>query len=216
MASDPPSAFILHPSSFITHPCSIPPIVIDPTPIRYSPVGSFVFSHIAAAVILGIGLLIGLAWRISLPSPEKQDSIATNPQAVGRITALADCQWSKQASGGREQRFLRPKTVYLGDRFAISSGLMQITYDTEAKVILEGPCTYEIDSDRGGYLAVGKLTARVEAGDGGRKHEISLSPLPSAPSALPPPSSPTSAPSSAWKWRSRARLARTYFRARWN
>ena len=179
VASDPPSALIPHPSS-------IPPIVIDPTPAIHSPIGSFVFSHIAAAVILGIGLLIGLAWRISLPSSEgpvpAPQSIA---QAIGRITALADCKWSKQGAGVRGQRSgeqvvsgqwpvasdppsaLRPppfvKTVFLGDRFLVASGLMEITYDTGAKVILQGPCTYDIDSARGGYLAVGKLTAKIVA-----------------------------------------------------
>ncbi len=46
---------------------------------------------------------------------------------------------------------------------------MEITYQTGAKVILEGPCTYEVDSSRGGYLSLGKLTARVETrGEGGR------------------------------------------------
>ena len=39
---------------------------------------------------------------------------------------------------------------------------MEITYQTGAKVILQGPCTYEVDSARGGFLSLGKLTARVE------------------------------------------------------
>ena len=32
--------------------------------------------------------------------------------------------------------------VSLGDKFALASGLMEITYDTGAKVILQGPVTY--------------------------------------------------------------------------
>ena len=39
---------------------------------------------------------------------------------------------------------------------------MEITYDTGAKVILQGPVTYEVESPAGGFLSVGKLTARVE------------------------------------------------------
>ena len=38
---------------------------------------------------------------------------------------------------------------------------MEITYDTGAKVILQGPVTYEVESN-GGYLAVGKLTGKLE------------------------------------------------------
>ena len=157
------------PNLQILPPLTIPSIVIDTTPSLHSPLGSFLFSHLAAAVILGIGLLIGLAWRVSLPSPEgPAPDTRSLAQAVGRITALADCQWSKQGAEVRDQgsgipktQDRRPKTVYLDDRFIIASGLMQITYDSGAKVILEGPCTYEIDSDRGGFLAVGRLTARV-------------------------------------------------------
>ena len=39
---------------------------------------------------------------------------------------------------------------------------MEITYDTGAKVILQGPVTYEVESADGGFLSVGKLTARLE------------------------------------------------------
>ena len=61
--------------------------------------------------------------------------------------------------------------VSLGDKFALSSGLMEITYDTGAKVILQGPVTYEVESANGGYLSVGKLTARLEKkGRGKAKH----------------------------------------------
>ena len=170
----------VHPSSLIPHPSSIPPIIVDPSPTLHSPVGSFVFSHIAAAVILGIGLLIGLAWRISLPVPEEQKPGAPIiASAVARITALADCKWSKQGSGISKTKDPRPKAVYLGDRFVLSSGLMEITYDTGAKVILEGPCTYAIDSDRGGFLAVGRLTARVDQGSR-KTHPSAFSLQPSA------------------------------------
>ena len=52
--------------------------------------------------------------------------------------------------------------ICLGDRFDIRSGLLEITYDTGAKVILQGPVTYEVESVAGGYLSIGKLTARLE------------------------------------------------------
>ena len=56
----------------------------------------------------------------------------------------------------------RKSIVSLGDTFVLASGLMEITYDTGAKVILQGPVTYEVESVAGGYLSVGKLTARME------------------------------------------------------
>ena len=70
--------------------------------------------------------------------------------------------------------------VSLGDKFALASGLMEITYDTGAKVILQGPVTYEVESN-GGYLAIGKLTGKLEKkNDEARmtkdkgKHEIQM------------------------------------------
>ena len=79
---------------------------------------------------------------------------------------------------------------------------MEITYHTGAKVILQGPVTYEVESAAGGFLSVGKLTARLrERGEKSPNLQISKSPnlIPNPqplvplclPSALPPPSSPT-------------------------
>ena len=45
---------------------------------------------------------------------------------------------------------------------------MEITYDTGAKVILQGPVTYEVEAN-GGYLAVGKLTGKLEKRGEGRE-----------------------------------------------
>jgi hypothetical protein len=52
--------------------------------------------------------------------------------------------------------------LHLGDRLALRSGLLEITYGTGAKVILQGPVSYKIESPAGGYLSVGKLTAKLE------------------------------------------------------
>ena len=43
---------------------------------------------------------------------------------------------------------------------------MEIAYDSGAKVLLQGPATYEVESASGGFLSVGKLTASV--GERGR------------------------------------------------
>ena len=128
----------------------------------------------------------------SLPSPH-----SALPSVVGRITGMVDCKWEKKGLGIRDWGLEKgsgfrgqgtgtenhpsptfqslipnPQSlVSLGDRFALASGLMEITYDTGAKVILQGPVTYEVDAN-GGYLAVGKLTGKLEKkgeGEGGRR-----------------------------------------------
>ena len=59
----------------------------------------------------------------------------------------------------------------MGRTYALVSGVMEITYDTGAKVILQGPVTYQVESARSGYLSLGKLTARVEKKGSGSKGE---------------------------------------------
>ena len=95
---------------------------------------------------------------------------------------MVDCKWAGTAFDSPD--------VPLGRKYELASGLMEITYDTGAKVILQGPVTYEVESARGGYLAVGKLTARVEKrGERVQSPQIPKSriPNPNSSSALPPP-----------------------------
>ena len=103
---------------------------------------------------------------------------------------MVDCKWAGAA--------LDSPGVPLGRKYELASGLMEITYDTGAKVILQGPVTYEVESPNGGFLSVGKLTAKLEKkAEGGRPEarrsrlnsSSSFIPHPSRlPSALPPPS----------------------------
>jgi len=136
------------------------------------------FSLLAATVICGLGLLISsvtyvthraaqLAGTGTGPgSGERQSSESPSKKItfVGRITGMVDCKWSD------DKEFFPPTGYYvsLGRKYKLDSGLMEITYDTGAKVILQGPVTYEVESANGGYLAVGELAARVEEGPGGR------------------------------------------------
>ncbi len=88
---------------------------------------------------------------------------------VGRVTGMYECQWEKdsrlkvQGSIVSKSAIPNPQSsISLGDKFALASGLLEITYDTGAKVILQGPVTYTVESASGGYLSVGKLTAKLE------------------------------------------------------
>ncbi len=106
--------------------------------------------------------------------------------SVGRITGTVDCVWVNTNDAPFHNR------VVQGDKFMLKSGLMEITYHTGAKVILQGPCTYEVESTAGGYLSLGKLTARVEkksgrVGEGEtRRLANSTSPVNPASSSSPP------------------------------
>ena len=107
---------------------------------------------------------------------------------VARITGMVDCVWEEAglpspASGrgaggeGGSDSLVRGNSqlsnqkseirnhnspLHLGDRLALRSGLLEITYDTGARVILQGPVAYEVDAAAGGRLSLGKLTAKLE------------------------------------------------------
>ena len=128
-------------------------------------------AYLLATVIFGIGLLIGSHVYVSEPVPIVRQSaplpspLSPVPSVVGRITGMADCQFEEGSGAENQKSEIRNQKsfVALGDKLALSSGLLELTYDTGAKVILQGPVTYEVESPAGGFLSIGKLTARVES-----------------------------------------------------
>jgi hypothetical protein len=142
----------------------IPPIVLDTSPAGRSLVGGFLFSYGVAALILGIALLAGWTRTISrdrgvVPAgrPATHD-VAVRPPSVGRITAAVGCVWAERAATAAPQ-----DDVLAGREYALQSGFLEIAYHSGVRVILEGPVRYEVGSSAGGFLARGKLTARVES-----------------------------------------------------
>jgi hypothetical protein len=118
-------------------------------------------AYLIATVILGVGLVIGAFTYVSEPrqivTSNSMPAAAVEQRAVARTTATANCRWGKGAGP------LRVKdAVPIGRQLSLISGLLEITYDTGAKVILQGPVTYQVESPAGGFLSIGKLTASVE------------------------------------------------------
>ena len=127
------------------------------------------FSFLIGAVLTS--LLVLVAWLVpvsrlveiadnksSMPSvAQRQFTPESKMEMVGKITGMVDVKWadintSTETGNG----------VLLGRKFALTSGLMEITYDTGAKVILQGPVTYEVESKNGGFMSIGKLTGKLE------------------------------------------------------
>ena len=151
---------------------TVPPIILHTEAASHQSVFSDWFSKTGlfsyAVATLVVALLIFGFWAHEVNHDAKlatkQSSQPTHslPAAiVGNVTGLSGCKWS----GGAAPTF-SGDIIRLGRKYSLDDGLVEITYRTGAKVILEGPCEYEVDSATGGYLAVGKLIARVEAGGG--------------------------------------------------
>ncbi len=132
------------------------------------------FALLIATVITSLGLLLGSMIYVSRPEhvagdavpsgrPSRHSADNSSLEVVAKITGLADCRWPKdcRAPSGYDN-------ILLGRQLKLDSGLVEITYNSGAKVILQGPCSYEVNSRDGGFLQVGKLTARVEERGEGR------------------------------------------------
>ncbi len=143
-----------------------PPLSTTHYPLPTSDfVGSWAFSYMVATVIMGVAILGFWAYKIThhqhiaeAPSQSVPSEAMPEMVFVGRITGMVDAKWSDDPRYSPPPGYAR---VSLGRKYILDSGLMEITYDSGAKVILEGPCTYEVESTAGGYLSLGKLTARV-------------------------------------------------------
>ena len=171
------------------------PNVAFPNTLGYLSAG-WPMAYLVAAVVVSIGIAIAAITHVSQPEQkqfvQQSNALPSSPTVVGQITGMANCVWEGselrvQGSGENASEENSPKNlkspVSLGDRLSITSGLLEITYHSGAKVILQGPVTYEVESAAGGYLSVGKLTARLEhkATDTGTQISKSQIPNPKSP-----------------------------------
>lgn len=134
-------------------------------------------AYLVATVVLGFGLMLGTVTHISplsqiaeikTPTNTVRSPSATKSPVVGRVTGVVDCVFNNaelRTTNGIQHSAcsIQHSPVSLGDRIALRSGLLEITYDTGAKVILQGPVTYDVSSATGGYLSAGALTARLKS-----------------------------------------------------
>ena len=166
-------------------------------------------AYLIATVVTGLGILIASHVYMSCPEQVARQSgslpspLSTLHSVVGRITGMVDCKWEKEGmrgegraaeAGNPTSYILNPKSfVALGDKFVLASGLMEITYDTGAKVILQGPVMYSVEAN-GGYLSVGKLTGKLEKKVASGQWPVASNSETSSPQPLAP--SPCSNPQS--------------------
>jgi len=117
-------------------------------------------SYVLLAVVALVAFVGVLAWNRAEVAQQTAGPIRIvtipKPPGVARIGDLADCRWAPDSSVVADQ-----SRVDIGQKFKLESGLLEIAYDTGAKVILQGPVTYEISSANGGFLAFGRLTGHV-------------------------------------------------------
>ena len=123
-------------------------------------------AYLLATVIVGIGLAIMAVVPASqltrvathtAPNTVRRSAVVVRNETVGTITAMVGCKWD-----GQKVDPLINDQVPINQKYVLAAGLMEITYNTGAKVLVQGPAIYEVDATNGGRLALGKLTGKVE------------------------------------------------------
>ncbi|MCE9557020.1 MAG: FecR domain-containing protein [Planctomycetes bacterium] len=135
-------------------PVKIPELTLPDPHISHStihnPYSTFRISRLvlAAAVVLAIGILAYSFW----PGTNEQTVVKQIPAA--KIVHLADAKWAGASTQAGD-------TLNAGQQLLLHSGSAEITFNSQARVILEGPAELTIVDAAACRLAGGKLVARV-------------------------------------------------------
>jgi hypothetical protein len=95
-------------------------------------------------------------FTVHTPMVQVVSLCTSNSNGVAKLTATTDCHWAKGSAATKKGASLLP-----GQAVKLLDGLAEITFASGAKVILEGPANFEIESNKTAILHSGRLTADV-------------------------------------------------------
>jgi FecR protein len=99
---------------------------------------------LTALLFVGVGAILwGIDWH-------------TEPRIVARFGAMENARWVG-AENCREGDAIRA-----AQRVEIASGQVRIDFERGAFVTLIGPAVFDVESEKGAFLALGRLTARAD------------------------------------------------------
>ena len=102
-------------------------------------------------------LLLSLGLIVPAP-PQSPRNSGPDLDFVAEITETFEAVWAKSSDGN-----LSSRSLFTGDQLVLRSGLAEVTYATGARVLIQGPATYDILGRNSGHLHAGQLGARVES-----------------------------------------------------
>ena len=118
---------------------------------------------VAACLLLalwGAGLLNLDTKNLMVAEVDKQESTSLiEPEAeeiAATLTGAIDCRWSQDGNP-----FSYGQHLVSGTILKIEEGLIQVTYESGAKVVVRGPSEFHLEGPSKGILPVGQITAVV-------------------------------------------------------
>ena len=105
----------------------------------------------------GLAIAASIALVVWFGFSGKTESLVASSapeEFVARVTASKDCVWTGAVVQPND-------SLARGQQIKISNGFVEITFDSGARVVLEGPASFEIDSAWDATLRQGTLSATV-------------------------------------------------------
>lgn len=115
--------------------------------------GVLVSGIVMTIILLSLALLTVPEWRPGAPVAD-----VPSTEFVARISRTSGATFHETSDGNFQNRDL-----FDDDQIVLTAGLVVITYDTGARVVLEGPATYHINGANGGDLRRGKVVAQADS-----------------------------------------------------
>lgn len=112
----------------------------------------------AALIIFSTGMIAGKYLLTSPPAPVETASLAkSNQDSAASITSMIGVTWTS----------LAPEGIDLTEEsreIAIDSGLVEVTFQSGVRTIIEGPANFKITGGNAAYLSRGRIVADVPDG----------------------------------------------------
>lgn len=138
---------------------------LQASPKRSQRTGARLYSRLATAAAL-VGVLATLGWlgrglgdRRLADAEGRGDAVVAKPVVVARVTATRNCRWSGDSAQIGYGTELTAEQV-----LDLDAGLAEITFQSGARVLLEGPARLELDAESQSVLREGRLAATLPSG----------------------------------------------------
>ena len=119
----------------------------------------FLSSNVLKFGALAAAITIAFAWWTT-HKPEKVNKSHASPPSptefVARLTGLKDATWTKESTIAASGDFLRR-----GQRLNLASGFAEVTFDSGAVLLLQGPAVLDVNSAWDSALRRGTIRANV-------------------------------------------------------
>jgi hypothetical protein len=132
---------------------------------HFGPLAHVLASYAMVVLLFGAAALAARGWPGRggdqlglLPGGVAPPGKGREARVAARALNVQGCRWADPGSA-----IAVDEPLHVGQRLDLLSGRLVIAYNVGDQVILEGPATYEVDSDHSGRLSVGKLTFRSVA-----------------------------------------------------